>query len=339
MSLFRTELRRLRKRRFVRYMTLVGLLVLAAVAAGTFLTNQKIGPAQVAAAERAAEREYQRQVMFTEQNRRECERVQASGTAQEKVNFPPDCSVIQPPPREAVQAQWFMAATFEFRKEFEPMITAFAAVLALVAFAAGASFIGAEWNTGGMMNLLLWRPRRLQVLLSKLGALLAGLVGLFLLSGAAYTAAFWAVGRYRGSIAGMTPGVWQSFALTGLRGLVLVLAAGAIGFGLASLGRHTALALGGALGVVVVGQFGLGILLAVAQVKFVEAWLLPTYLLAWMQKKVTLQDYRACEVSFTGECRPDTMDVVWQDSAVLLAVGVVLVVGAALWVMRRRDVT
>jgi ABC-2 type transport system permease protein len=339
MSLFRSEMRRLAKRRFTRYMTLLGLLVLATVATGTYLTNQKIGPAQIAAAERAADREYQQVLAGTEQFRRECERVQASGTAEEKVNFPADCSVIQPPPRGVVDPQRHMAATFEFRKEFEPMITAFAAVLALVAFVAGASFVGAEWNTGGMMNLLLWRPRRLQVLGTKLAALVAGLVGLFLVSGTIYTAAFWAVGTYRGTTGGMTSGVWQSFALTGLRGLALVLAAGAVGFGLASLGRHTALALGGALGVLVVGQFGLGILLSIAQVKFVEAWLLPTYLLAWMQKKITLENYQACEMSFSGECRPDTMDIVWQDSGAMLAVGVVLVVGAAVWLMRRRDVT
>ena len=42
MSLFRTELRRLTKRRFTRYMTLLGLLVLAAVVVGVFFTNQKI---------------------------------------------------------------------------------------------------------------------------------------------------------------------------------------------------------------------------------------------------------------------------------------------------------
>jgi ABC-2 type transport system permease protein len=339
MRLFRTELRRLAKRRFVRYMALLGLLVLVAVAGGTYLTNQKIGPAQIAAAERAADREYQHVLAGTEQFRRECERVQANGTAEDKANFPSDCSVIEPPPREVVDPQRHLAASFEFRKEFEQMITAFAAVLALVTFVAGASFVGAEWNTGGMMNLLLWRTRRLQVLGTKLAALLTGLVGLFLVSGAAYTAAFWAVGTYRGSTAGMTRGVWESFALTGLRGLVLVLAAGAVGFGVASLGRHTALALGGALGVAVVGQFGLGILLAIAQVKFVEAWLLPTYLLAWMEKKVTLKDYRACETVYTGECRPATMDIVWQDTAVLLVVGVVLVVGAALWAMRRRDIT
>ena len=58
------------------------------------------------------------------------------------------------------------------------MITTLAALLALVAFVIGASFVGAEWNSGGMMNLLLWRPQRLQVLGTKLAALLVGLTAL-----------------------------------------------------------------------------------------------------------------------------------------------------------------
>lgn len=340
MSLFWTEIRRLRKRRFVRYMMLAGVLVLLAVAVGTFLTNKPVTAEQIAVAERTAEREYQQNIQFAEQERRECERVRAGGSSTDETGrFPPDCSMIQPPPREAFQAEWFMPPSFDFRGEFDSMITTFAAILALVAFAAGASFVGAEWNTGGMMNLLLWRPRRLQVLLTKLAALLTGLVGLVVLTAAPYTAGFWAIGTYRGTTAAMTDGVWQSFALTGLRGLALVLAAGAIGFGLASLGRHTALALGGALGVAVVGQFGLGILLSIAQVRFFEAWLLPIQIQAWMQKKVTLQDWRSCEMSFGGQCEPATMDITWHDSGLLLAAGVVIVVGAALWAMRRRDIT
>jgi len=54
------------------------------------------------------------------------------------------------------------------------MVTTFAAVLALVAYIVGASFVGAEWSSGGMMNLLLWRPRRLQVLGTKLAVLRRG---------------------------------------------------------------------------------------------------------------------------------------------------------------------
>lgn len=338
MNLYRTELRRLAKRRFIRYLTLAGLLVLVAVAVGMFITNQKIGPAQRAAAERAAQRDYEQNVAWVETERRACEAAKAAGVT-DKGAYPTNCADIQPPPRDAFQAEWHLPATFEFRKEFGETVTIFAAVLAMVALLAGASFVGAEWSSGGMMNLLLWRPQRLRVLFTKLAALLTWFCGLTVGVAAAWTAAFWAIGSFRGSTDGMTAGVWRSFALTELRGLALVLAAGALGFGLASLGRHTALALGVVIGVLVVTQFGLGILLGMAQVKYMEAWLLPTYLLAWMQKKVTLEDWRSCDMAYTGECQPATLDITWQHSSVLLSVAVVVVVGAAAWMMRRRDIT
>ena len=338
MSLYTTELRRLSKRRFARYMTLLGVLVLVGVAVGMFFTNHKIGPAEIAAAQRAAEQQYQQNLQQTNQMRQECVQSKAAGS-QDKDRFPANCEEIMPAPREAFDPKWNLPATFDFRNEFGATLTTFTAVLTLIAFVVGASFVGAEWSSGGMMNLLLWRPQRLRVLLTKLGALLSSVLAVVLVAAAGWTAAFWATGTYRGSTAKMTSGAWQSFGLTGLRGLTLVLVAAVIGFALASLGRHTALALGGVLGIAVIGQFGLGVVLAMARVRFVEAWLLPTYLLAWMQKTVTLKDWNSCMVSFSGECQPKTMDITWTDTSVLLVVGVVLALGSALWVMRRRDIT
>ncbi|PZF90818.1 ABC transporter permease subunit [Micromonospora deserti] len=338
MSLYRTELRRLAKRRFTRWATLLGLLVLAAVVVGVFFTNEKIGPAQLAQAEQRAEQEYQQQVRWSEQERAACEAAKAGGTA-EPDRYPEDCSVISPPPREAIEAQWFLPSTFDFRESFGFTLLPFAAILALVGFVVGASFVGAEWNTGGMMNLLLWRPKRLTVLLTKLAALLSGLLAVALSAAVLWFAGFWLVATFRGSTEKMTSGAWQSFALTGLRGVVLALVLATAGFALASLGRHTAMALGGAIGVMVVGQFALGILLDMAGVRFAEAWLLPTYAMAWMQKKVTLQDWQSCNATFSGECQPATLDITWQQSSVLLAVGVIVTLGAALWTMRRRDIS
>ena len=91
MSLFRTELRRLSKRRFTRYMTLLGLLVLAAVVVGVFFTNQKIDAGQLAAAERQADQQYQEQVRWSEQERGACEQAKTAGTATEG-RYPDDCS-------------------------------------------------------------------------------------------------------------------------------------------------------------------------------------------------------------------------------------------------------
>ncbi|MFD0783709.1 ABC transporter permease subunit [Micromonospora azadirachtae] len=338
MSLYRTELRRLTKRRFTRYMTLLGLLVLLAVVLGTFFTNQKLDADTLARAERQADQQYEQQVRWSEQARAECETAKAAGTPNDG-RYPDDCSVISAPSREDIQASWFLPSTFDFRETFPQTLIPFAAILALVGFVIGASFVGAEWSSGGMMNLLLWRPKRLTVLLTKLAALLTGMFAVSLPAAVAWFAGFWLVARFRGTTEQVTSGVWQSAGLTGLRALVLVLVVTTLGFALASLGRHTAMALGGVVAVMVVGQFGLGILLEMANVRFPQVWLLPTYALAWMQKKVTLQDWDSCNATVFGECRPETFDVTWQHSSVLLAVGVTVVLGAALWAMRRRDIS
>ncbi|MFG3556271.1 ABC transporter permease subunit [Micromonospora sp. NPDC047557] len=338
MSLFRTELRRLTKRRFTRYMTLLGLLVLAAVVVGVFFTNQKIDAGQLAKAERQADQQYQEQIRWSEQERANCEQAKTAGTPNDG-RYPDDCSVITAPSRDQIEAEWFLPSTFNFRETFDETLVPFAAILALVGFVVGASFVGAEWSTGGMMNLLLWRPKRLTVLLTKLAALLTGILAVTLPAAVLWFAGFWAVASFRGSTEKMTSGTWQSFALTGLRGVALVLVLTTIGFALASLGRHTAMALGGVVALMVVGQFGLGILLSMAGVKFAEAWLLPTYALAWMTKKVTLQDWNACNATYSGECKPATMDITWQQSSVLFLIGVVVILGAALWTMRRRDIS
>ncbi|WP_433388147.1 ABC transporter permease subunit [Micromonospora sp. KLBMP9576] len=337
MSLYRTELRRLAKRRFTRWMSLLGLLVLAAVVVGIFVTNEKIDAGTLAKAERAAEQQWQRDVQHNAQYRAECDKAKAAGTGNDD-QFPEDCAAIQPPPRDAIQAEWYLPSTFEFRKDFGAALLPLAAILALVGFVVGASFVGAEWNTGGMMNLLLWRPKRLTVLLTKLAALLTGMVVLAVPATALWFGSFWLVATLHGNTEKMTSGAWQSFALTGLRGLVLALVAATIGFALASLGRHTAMALGGAIAVMVVGQFGLAILLEMAGVRFAEAWLLPTYALAWLDKKVTLQNYDACQVNYFGNCEPATLDITWQQSSVMMAVGLTVILGAALWTMRRRDI-
>ncbi|MEU4336778.1 ABC transporter permease subunit [Micromonospora lupini] len=338
MSLFRTELRRLGKRRFSRYMTLLGLLVLAAVVIGVFFTNQKIDATQLARAERQADQQYQDQVRWAEQERVNCEQAKTAGTPNDG-RYPDDCSVISPPSRDQIDAKWFLPSTFDFRETFDETLIPFAAILALVGFIVGASFVGAEWSTGGMMNLLLWRPKRLTVLFTKLAALLTGVLAVTLPAAVLWFAGFWAVASFRGSTEKVTSGAWQSFALTGLRGVALVLVLTTIGFALASLGRHTAMALGGVVAVMVVFQFGLGILLEMASVQWAEAWLLPTYLLAWMTKKVTLQDYDSCNFNYSGECNPPTLDITWQQSSVLLVVGTVVILGAAVWSMRRRDIT
>jgi ABC-2 type transport system permease protein len=335
-SLFRAETRRLAKRRFTKFLVLGCLAVLVAVAAGMFFTNHKVGPSQIAAARAEADRNFQEQSRQADLEKQRC--AAAPGTA-DAANYPADCSQLYTPTKADFDPQWYMPATFDFRKKFGDMITTLAALLALMAFVVGASFVGAEWSSGGMMNLLLWRPQRLKVLGTKLLALLVGLAALTTVTAAAWNGVFALIADQRGSLSSMTSGAWQSVALMELRALVLVLVVGAVGFGLASLGRHTAMALGVAIGVVILFQFGLGTVLSLAKVKFVEAYLIPIWGMAWMDKSVKLENYDACNYSASGGCQPDTLTITWPMAGGVLAVVTVLAVGAAIWAMRSRDVT
>lgn len=335
MSLYKAETRRLVKRRFTRLFVVCGLLVLAAVAAGVFLSNQKVSPETVAKAKAEAQAQYQQSLQETNREIQECQAAQGTPKASD---YPPKCEITPPSPGD-IDPQWFMPPSFEFRSEFPSMVTTFAAVLALVAYIIGASFVGAEWSSGGMMNLLLWRPRRLQVLGTKLAVLLTGATALTVVLGAIWTVGFYGIAMARGSTAGMTSGAWQSIALMEARALALVLVAGALGFGLASIGRHTAMALGVAIGVIVVLQFGVAAVLGLAHVKFPELYLAPFWIIAWLNKEYVAQNYDSCSVSPSGGCRPETLTITWQMAGSAMVLLFVLVVGAAMWTMRKRDIT
>jgi ABC-2 type transport system permease protein len=335
-SLYTAETRRLVKRRFVKLLVIGTLAILAAVVVGMYFSNQKIGPAQIADAKVQAQHELEEQTRLVARDRERC---QAAAGTPEAADYPPDCAQIIGPTADDITAEQFLPPTFNFRENFGEMVTTLAALLALMAFVMGASLVGAEWHSGGMMNLLLWRPRRIQVLGTKLLTLLVGLTALTTVTAAVWTGLFTLVARQRGSLDSMTAGAWRSFALMEVRALALVLVLGAVGFGLASIGRHTATALGVAIAVIVLFQFGLGIVLSQANVKFVEAFLIPTWIDAWLDKKQVLQNFDACNFSAGNGCQPDTMTITWPMAGGVLALVFVAVVGAAMWTMRTRDIT
>lgn len=339
-GLIKAEVRRLTKRRVTRLMVILLVLGLGTIAVAFTVGSTKVGPAQRAAAEADARQQYEDALVRHRQMVADCRAAEARGEDVTR-NFPPNCG---DDPSFAPQPDWFDASwnlpyEFHFRDQFGVFIAVFAGIMALFGFIIGASYVGAEWHTGGMMNLLLWRPRRLSVLFTKLGVLLGAVLGATLVLGALWTAAFWFIGKYDGRTGKMTQGVWESFALSGLRAVGLVLAVTAVAFGLASVGRHTAMALGAAVGVGVVSEIGMRIALGIAQVRFADRWVLSTYALAWFEKQWKLEDWRACNLSFSGQCEPDTFIVTWQQSALVFGVGTAAVLAAAIWLMRSRDIT
>ncbi|MBQ1042727.1 ABC transporter permease subunit [Micromonospora sp. C32] len=337
MSLFVTELRRLGKRRLTRLMLVLLVVGLATVATAFSFSSQKLSPTVVAAAEADSRAQYQQATERWKRSITECEAAQARGEQTEE-EYGPNCGKDYQPQPDMFDPKWNLPYQFDFRAEFPMFIAVFAASVALFAFIVGASFVGAEWNTGGMMNLLLWRPKRLAVLSTKLAALLTTVFGLTVVLGALWTAAFWLIGTQRGTTEKMTSGAWQSIGLDGLRALGLVLVVAAVAFALASLGRHTAMALGAAVGIFAVSEIGIRIAVSILGIQFGDRYVLSTYAQSWFLKQAELYDYDTCQFT-QGACEPAKYVVTWEQSAVVFGVALVAAVVAAFWTMRRRDIT
>jgi len=327
MSLMKAERRRFLKRRMIVWTLVIFLGLLGTIGTIVFFTTQKVTPEVRAAAQADADRVYNEQMQFYQQMRARCE--QSPGDEM--------CARggIEEPQREWFQAEQFMPPTFNFRNDAEDFVVTWAILLAMFSFIIGASFVGAEWRSGAMMNLLTWRPQRLQVLGTKLMALLASLAAFSVVSFGLWTAAMVGIASAHGTMEKMTNGAWQSYGLTGLRGLGMILAFGAVGFGLASIGRHIGLALGMALGVIILGQFGLMAVLFMAQVPYPEMYLIPSHLQAWMEKRVEIYD------PFTVVApnqEPPLRILSFGDSGSIGLAVVAVVLAVAFYTMRKRDI-
>ena len=332
MSLFTTELRRLFKRRLTRITLVLMALLLAVMAIFTAATSQTPSATVRAAAEAEARPMYEEALRDHERMVAQCEEERAAGENVDE-NYPPDCGREHPP-----ELGWYVNEPyyFDFATEGTARLMMLGLLLMLSMVLIGASFVGAEWTSGGMMNLLLWQPGRRKVLLTKLAALLTGAFVVTVALGAISTLAYWLIASYRGEMGPMTAGAWTSYGLTGLRTLGLVLAVAAAAFGLASLGRHTAMALGVLAGLFVLSEAVLLPLLWAFGVTFPERFSLATHLNAWFGREITLSDYTSCGTG--GPCEPAEFLLTWQHSGVLFAVGTALALVAAFWSMSRRDV-
>lgn len=334
MNLFIAEFRRLFARRFTRIMLILVLLVLGAIVVGVGASSHKHDAAALA----AAQADVDRIVAQNQQEVQRCEAEQADPPASDASRqYPPDfdCSQIA---NWSPRAEDLLPYQFSLRDEAPQLIVVLGGLLALLGFALGASFVGAEWSSGGMTNLLLWRPRRVPTLLGKLTALLVGVGVLGVGYAAAFVAGLWEVARLRGTTGVLTSGVWQSLALGAGRSIALGLFLACVGFAVASLGRHTATALGVAVGYLVVFELGLRIVLEIVRVHRPERFFLSNYVFAWLAKAQWFYDFDNCDDA-TGACAPPHWAIHLNQGLLALGVLVALTLGAAIWSMRRRDIT
>jgi ABC-2 type transport system permease protein len=305
------ELSRLVARRFVQLMA-----VLLIAAFGITVATTVAGSHQPTTAEwQRAEQEVQEAQLRLERLRLECEQQQVSPTFCD--------GYLERDPR----VEDYLFGVFVFSDEITELVYFMIAFLALFAFLVAASFIGAELTSGGMTNLLLWRPQRVTVLGTKLATVLAAVLAVSVVASVLYIGAFYAISEVTGVPGDLDAEFWGDLALTVARGLGLVLFAVAIGFGAATIGRHTAAALGLIATYAIVWEVGARIVLEVVESARPDQYMLTSYIGAWMDG----------DVSFYDRYVSDPYVLTWVHAAAVFAITLAVIVGGAFATFRHRD--
>jgi ABC-type transport system involved in multi-copper enzyme maturation permease subunit len=125
-------------------------------------------------------------------------------------------------------------------------------VLVSVAWVLGASAIGADWHAGHVTTILTWEPRRGRVMLAKIVASLTSVFVVSLTIQALLGAALAVAAAGAGSTTGADAAWLAESAGVALRVALLSTIFAGFGFGLASAGRNTAVALGVGFGYLVI---------------------------------------------------------------------------------------
>lgn len=331
MNLVRAELERLAARRFVQLMVVLLVAAFAVTVVTTLGGSHRPSQAElIRAQEQAAEA-----VRALETQHDRCLLIKAGTVTPGGSDYVPrECSEVDPAQMERLPSTGdYLSGVFVFSHEAEGLLYFLIAFLALFGFLVGASYIGADLNSGGVVNLLLWRPRRGAVLGAKLGTLLGGLVVLAAVASAAYLAVFWLIGQ----VAGL-PGQpdWAALGVTHGRGMLLVLLAAALGFAIATLGRHTSAALGTVAAYLVVWELGARLVFGILSVRQPERLMLSSYLAAWMSGESRYWDGLTCD-NVDGAFCDNFYTIGWGLGMVVLVGLTAALVLAAFTTFRRRD--
>jgi ABC-2 type transport system permease protein len=325
-NLLRAEVSRLAARRFVQLMVVLLIAAFGITIATTLASSHRPSANEIALAEADAA-----------QHRRELgpsyERCLADQRSSRGPQTVQDCEALNP---ERVDREDFLYGVFVFEREIRPLMYFLVAFLALFGFLVGASYIGADLNSGGMTNLLLWRPKRLTVLGTKLGTLLGAMLAGSVVASALYLGAFWTIAQTTGLPGDLDGDYWRWMGLTSLRGLALILGVTALGFSIATLGRHTAAALGAVAAYAIVWEIGARIVLDVVEAGRPDQWMMSTYVGAWMSGEAHLWDRNACSGTTFGLC-DGRYTLTWVHATAVLGILFLGFVVAAFANFRRRD--
>ncbi|HWD72161.1 MAG TPA: ABC transporter permease subunit [Actinomycetota bacterium] len=239
MRLFGAEVRRLGGRRMFRYLLLVGLAVLVVLGVVQAIQSSR----DIAGAQARARRE-------------------AAAAAARFAALPPglvpqckggpDACAFHAPTADEIYQGIYQDPRYSFAEHAPNVVVGIVIAAGLVGFVIGASFIGAEWASGTMASLLTWEPRRLRVLVAKLGAGIVVLVVLGAVAIALGLAGSWLIAATRGTTAHTTGHVVALLISRGGRGLVLVALLTGAGTAISGFTRHTVAAVAATVGYLVI---------------------------------------------------------------------------------------
>jgi hypothetical protein len=240
MRLFGAEVRRLAGRRMCRYLLLVGLAVLVVLGVVQAIQSSRdIAGAQARARREAAAAAARFAAL-------------PPGLVAQCRKGPPDSCTFHGPTADELYQEIYRDPRYSFAEHAPNVVVGIVIAAGLVGFVIGASFIGAEWASGTMASLLTWEPRRLRVLVAKLGAGIAVLVVLGAVAIAAGLADSWLIAATRGTTAHTTSHVVALLISRGGRGLVLVALLTGAGTAISGFTRHTVAALVATVGYLVI---------------------------------------------------------------------------------------
>jgi hypothetical protein len=314
MNLIRAEANRFFSRRFI--LAMMGVLIVAflltvltVIGKSKTPTPEMWSDARVAAANARTQ---------SERMHTNCLRV-GNSTA--------DCERFNP---NRIKDENYLWGVFNFAREIHELVYFLIAFLCFFALLVSASFIGSELNSGGVTNLLLWRPHRMAVLGAKLGVAVGSVAVISLVFSAIYVGTFYVLAQTTGWIGDTdTPNFWPDLTLLCVRGIALALIVSALSFAVATIGRHTAATLGAAFGYLVLWEVGARIVvetLNMAGRTQRDHWFLSSYVSSWVVARDTNCVY----------CFPTTTII---ESTVVFAALLALFVGLAFTTFHRRDLT
>lgn len=223
-----SELRRAGSRRLLWFLALIVFFAVVVAAVILAIRSNPPSPSALAAARTTFEKKIAR-----------CDH----GKVYQPADVPPD-ETIEQFCRDHIVLESFLDDPRFHLTVLTNTLKGTSVALAIIGFLLGASFIGAEWQTGTVATLLTWEPRRIRVQVAKAVATAIVLFLLALLLQAVLAAAFALVASVAGTSAGADGAWFREVEGIAVRAAIVASIAGVMGFAIASVGRSTSWALG-----------------------------------------------------------------------------------------------